>query len=446
MEHIIKFLKWVDVDRAVAYAILSKLWLLFSGPITLYLISLYLTPETQGLYYTFLSLVALQTFIELGFYVVITQFASHEWAHLSLNDSGSIIGDPTSRSRLISLGQLVFKWYAVGTILFIIFVGTIGYVFLNNKPNVHISWEAPWFTFVFLAGLQLWILPFLAFLEGCGQVAHIYKFRLIQSIVSGCLMWAMLFLDGGLWITVVSVGTGLLVNIFFFWHNYLVFFKTFFLVNPTSKISWKSEIWPMQWRLACSGLVGYFMFSLYTPLMFHYYGPIVAGKMGMTWQIAGALGPLAIAWIDTKVPIWGVLIAKKKYSELDRSFYKASSISLAVITLGALVLWSAVYGLNYIHNPLSDRMLSPLPTALFLLTMVALQVSQCLGAYLRAHKEEPLLFVSVGTGLMTGLLVFIFGSKFGPLGAGASFLFVSLASLPFTFRIWLRCRREWHKE
>ena len=86
MEHIVKLLRWFDVDRAIAYALLSKVWLLFAGPITLYLISLYLTPEMQGFYYTFLSLVALQVFIELGFYVVITQFASHEWAHLSFGE------------------------------------------------------------------------------------------------------------------------------------------------------------------------------------------------------------------------------------------------------------------------------------------------------------------------------------------------------------------------
>ena len=72
----------------------------------------------------------------------------------------------------------------------------------------------------------------------------------------------------------------------------------------------------MQWRLALGGIVGYFMYSLFTPIVFHYHGPVAAGKMGMTWQIVGALGPLAMAWIDTKTPIWGMLIAKNRYSEL----------------------------------------------------------------------------------------------------------------------------------
>ncbi|MBT6902530.1 MAG: hypothetical protein HOA32_16150, partial [Nitrospina sp.] len=85
MNVLIKFLRWIEVDRAVAFAILVKVWSLFAGPVTLYLISIYLSPEIQGFYYTFLSLIALQSFVELGFYIVITQFASHEWASLELD-------------------------------------------------------------------------------------------------------------------------------------------------------------------------------------------------------------------------------------------------------------------------------------------------------------------------------------------------------------------------
>jgi O-antigen/teichoic acid export membrane protein len=446
MDRIAKFLRWIAVDRAIAYAILSKVWLLFTGPITLYLISLYLTPDAQGYYYTFLSIVALQVFIELGFYVVITQFASHEWAHLNFDDSGNITGDPASLSRLISLGRLVFKWYAVASGLFVILVGIVGYYFLSSKTSAGIAWEVPWLTFILLSGLQLWILPFSSLLEGCNQVANIYKFRLIQGIITACVMWTILYLDGGLWIAVASAGSGFLVNFFFFYLHYRNFFKTIFLIEPTETISWQTEIWPMQWRLAVGGMVSYFMFSLYTPIMFHYHGPAVAGKMGMTWQIVGALGPLAMAWISTRIPTWGMLIAQKNYSELDRSFYKASAISLGVIITGALALWLVVFGLNYIQHPIAERMLSPLPTAAFLLAAIAIQGSQCIACYLRAHKKEPFLPISIGSGVATGLLVWVLGSKFGPIGAGVSFLFVSIGILPFGLRIWHRCRREWHSE
>ena len=116
--HGIRFLRWIEVDRAVAYSILEKVWRFPAGLITLLLISSYLTPEIQGFYFTFISVLDLQGLIELGFSLVITPFASHEWVHLGWDGKGRISGDKKPLSRLISLGRLVFKWYFIAGILF----------------------------------------------------------------------------------------------------------------------------------------------------------------------------------------------------------------------------------------------------------------------------------------------------------------------------------------
>src|SRR5688572_3707561 len=80
-----------QIDRAVFYVLAGRVWSFASGPITLVLIASQLTPQVQGYYYTFASLVALQGFAELGLGIVIVQFASHEWAFLSL-DRGRVVG------------------------------------------------------------------------------------------------------------------------------------------------------------------------------------------------------------------------------------------------------------------------------------------------------------------------------------------------------------------
>ena len=126
--------------------------------------------------------------------------------------------------------------------------------------------------------------------------------------------------------------------------------------------------------------------------------------------------------------------------------YQACKISISVVTLGAFSIWLIVYGLNYFQHPLAQRMLAPLPTTIFLLGSIAVQVSQCLSSYLRAHKREPFMYLSIGTGLTTGFLVWILGSKYGPIGAGVSYFLTLLVSLPFGFFIWRRCCYEWHKE
>jgi len=435
------------VDRAVMFAVLSKVWSLFAAPITLLLISLYLKPEVQGLYYTFLSLVAMQSFVELGFCIVITQFASHEWAGLYLDDSGFISGDERARQRLISLGRLVFKWYACASIIFVLLVGGGGYLFLSQSPDLGISWKGPWFSLMVVAGLQLWALPFLSLLEGCNQVHTIYRFRFVQGVFISLAMWMAMSLDFGLWMAIAGVGAGLIATLYLILIVYRKFFQPFFTFKPEQEIHWKEEIWPMQWRLALGGSMGYFMVSIYTPVMFHYHGPVVAGQMGMTWQLVAALGSLAMAWVATKVPRFGILVAQKNYSELDRFFFRTSGISMGVISLGAVLLWLLVYGLNYFEHPLAQRLLSPLPFGLFIVGTVLGQIAQCQSAYLRAHKKEPFLLYSFVYGLLNGIVVWFLGSRFGAIGASVGYLSVmTLVSVPLGSYIWITCRRKWHAD
>ena len=447
MDVFIKLLKWLEVDRAVMFAVLSKVWSLFAAPITLLLISLYLKPEVQGLYYTFLSLVAMQSFVELGFCIVITQFASHEWAGLYLDDSGFISGDERARQRLISLGRLVFKWYACASIIFVLLVGGGGYLFLSQSPDLGISWKGPWFSLMVVAGLQLWALPFLSLLEGCNQVHTIYRFRFVQGVFISLAMWMAMSLDFGLWMAIAGVGAGLIATLYLILIVYRKFFQPFFTFKPEQEIHWKEEIWPMQWRLALGGSMGYFMVSIYTPVMFHYHGPVVAGQMGMTWQLVAALGSLAMAWVATKVPRFGILVAKKNYTELDRFFFRTSGISMGVISLGAVLLWLLVYGLNYFEHPLAQRLLSPLPFGLFIVGTVLGQIAQCQSAYLRAHKKEPFLLYSFVYGLLNGIVVWFLGSRFGAIGASVGYLSVmTLVSVPLGSYIWITCRRKWHAD
>jgi O-antigen/teichoic acid export membrane protein len=441
-----RILKWLEVDRAIAYAVLSKVWSFLAGPVTLLLISFYLSPEVQGFYYTFLSLLALQSFVELGFYIVVTQFASHEWAHLSLNEEGGISGEENSLSRLISLGRLIFKWYAGASAVFIVAVGLGGYIFLSWQPAPGINWQMPWLALVVIAGLQLWVMPFLSLLEGCNQVESVYLFRFIYSLTGSFSAWLVMSLDGGLWMASASSTAILLSSLYLILVRYRKFFDPFFCKKISSSIHWISEIWPMQWRLGVAGLLNYFIYSIYTPILFHYHGPVSAGKMGMTWTIMMALSGLAMAWISTKVPRFGILIVNKNYGELDKLFFRTSIASLLVIGAGAIVIWLAIYGLNFYQISLAERLLSPLPAFLFLVGVFLSQISQCQTAYLRAHKREPFLILNIVYSLVNGGLVWFLAKEYESLGAAIGYLACQVfLFLPFGTMIWARCRFEWHK-
>jgi O-antigen/teichoic acid export membrane protein len=436
----------LGVDRAVVFSVLTNFWRAAAGLISLVLIARFFSPEIQGFYYTFVSLLALQSFVELGLSLVILNTASHEWSKLSLDSSGKITGDALALSRLASLARFTLIWFSVAALIFILGVGLIGYLFFSQSAGTPIERRSPWFWVVLLTGLAVFALPFIALLEGCNQVGTVNQFRFGQAMLVTLAQWLAIILHGELWVLVVSAAINLGSAFWLLAIRYRGFFDSLLRQGRADAMDWKTEIWPMQWRLGVSGLVNYFAFSLFNPVMFHYHGAVAAGQMGMTLSLAVAIQSIGLAWVNAKAPTFGNLVARKDYRTLDRFWLKMSFVSMAVVTAGLAVAWVFLWGLNAFDIALAKRMLPSLPAGLFFIATVLLQITQCEAAYLRAHKKEPLVAVGVVSGLAIGFLVWQMGGRFGPTGAGVAYLgVVGFCIVPWITYIWFCSRAEWHR-
>jgi len=65
--------------------------------------------------------------------------------------------------------------------------------------------------------------------------------------------------------------------------------------------------------------------------------------------------------------------------------------------------------------------------------------------YLRAHKKEPFMWVSLGSGLMTAVLVIILGRIYGAWGACLAYALVQVVIIIWATAVWKQCRRVWHQ-
>jgi O-antigen/teichoic acid export membrane protein len=438
----------IGLDRAIGFTVLARGWNTLAGVVTVLLIARFLTPAAQGYYYTFASLVALQIVFELGFSFVILQSASHERAHLTISSTYVISGDPVAHGRLASVIQKAVRWYSVAAILMVATLVPVGLWFFATHQRAAaepVLWRFPWLFTAFAAALNFQLDPILSFFEGCGFVANVARVRFAQAITGSLFAWIALVAHHGLFAPAMAMGGMALTTLV-----WLVDKRRFLLgllrYRPgPHRIRWKAEIWPFQWRIAISWMCGYFIFQLFSPVLFAFKGPVAAGQMGMSLSLATALQGLAISWISTKSAPFGSMVARKEYAKLDDVFFRTLKQSMAVHILGALAAWLCLLCMNHAHIHLSQRLLSPLAFA-FLLAATNVNTAVFAEAlYLRAHKQEKFLLNSVFTALLTGSSTYILGQHYGAMGMVVGYLTVSLGfSLGAGTYTFAKYRRIWH--
>lgn len=448
------------LDRAVAYAVMTRVWQVLTGPVSQLLLILFVPSSARDYYFAFTSMLGLQIFIELGLHVVIINLSSHEWAKLRLED-GRLAGDETARGRLISLGRMMNRWYAWAAVIFLLFLAVSGWLFfdaveqsrqeISDSGRGLILWSGPWLALACLTSLQLSLLPCLSILEGCHQVANLYRTRFWQAIAGTISVWLCLVSGLELWALVVSAAIRLAGDYYLVQIRYRTFFEDFRSIplQTAAVFDWKQEILPLQWRIAVQGFI--FWLAVQLPLLFVFRSREEgdAARLGMTWTVLTAAQGAALAWVETRRPVFGSLIAERKFGRLDALFFRVSAISMVLITLAAGALSLIVWIVNSSDLPLAmriaDSLLPPWASVMLSLGFVAQQVSQCVNLYVRAHNRDPFLFASTISNLTVAGLQLGLGWKFGVTGVAAGYLLgVSLVQSPILTLIWWRTRRDWH--
>ena len=441
-----KLLHTAGVDRAIGYTVLARGWSSVAGLLTVVLIARSLSPAEQGYYYTFGSLVALQIIFELGFSVVILQLAAHEAAHLTISAEGKITGPEVAHSRLASILRKAVKWYGVAAILVVSVLIPVGWHFFASNPTSGaVAWRLPWICVVLASGFTFQIDPVFSFLEGCGMVARVARARLAQSILGSLLAWSALLLHFGLFAPALLIAGQAIAGILWLSRRRGLLIGLFRHFGGDVHIDWWQEVWPFQWRIAVSYVCGFFIFQLFNPILFRYWGPVVAGRMGMSLNISNAIAAIAIAWVNTKAAPFGSLIARRDYRQLDSSFFGALRQSVGLSIFLSAVVWLGTLLLIRFHSPFAQRLLSPLPFGLLLLSMNINQVVGSMALYLRAHKQEKFLLNSVIGAIYIAASAILLGRAFGPLGITAGqFAGTVVIGLGLGSYVFLKYRRLWH--
>ncbi len=446
MNFLSQLARLAQIDKGTFFSVLSKAWNGVAGVISLTVIAKTMSADVQGFYFTFASLLALQIVLELGFSYVLVQFSAHEFA-LSRKHADERIREQ-AYSRLIGILRLSLKWYAGTSIIFLIACSITGEIFFrttySGDPG---QWQVPWLLAVAAASGYIMLIPVYAILDGSNEIAAVAKSRAIQDLIGYSVFWLILLAGGGLF-AVAGLHLGRIVGGLAglratgLMHRFRGMLRAV-SVNA-APISWRKEIFPFQWKIALSWLSGYFIFQLFSPVLFAAQGAKVAGQAGMTIAIYSGVNTVMLTWVTSKGPRLCEFIALRDWARLN-DLFRRTVVSSAVVIGGGLVTLTSLLIVGREHLPtLSGRLLENDALICFALVAFANHFISSIAVYVRAFKEEPMLVPSIVGAISTSILV-VELARYSALAVAVGYCISTFVlGLPWSIKILLDRRRSLH--
>ncbi len=484
---------FLGIDQAVGFTLIGNIWNAVSGPVLLVLIVEYLSAAERGVLFNYVDITAFQMLCELGIATVLQQLASRERAFLMIGTDGTLVGDEQAKARLAVLFRLAVRWF-IGVMLFTnLVLLPVGWLFFDGAKfdieslsiilspdpalaNVH--WQLAWILTVVEASIFGFGVSLFLFMAGCGDVVPTARMTALQAFLSTLSLAIFLVAGSRLFSHPFSGMVGQMVPL-----CWLVFARRRMLFDlwktgkAGSHLSWRREIWPFQWRIALSFVSTLLLVRLLNPLTLKYHGATVAGQLGLSLYILLAIQLMGTSWVATKVPLFGQLIAHKKWHDLDHQFRSVliRSTGFVAALMGAVVVANAavyaswegslvqhwgemVFGHDAIATlsqrtspdalPKTQSLLDPISLACLALALLAMHIVNTMAAYLRAHRREPMLWSLVPLGFAVAVTLFITAYSFTtiqPMIIGY-LMCVLIFGLCVGASIFFTRRRKWHRE
>jgi hypothetical protein len=290
---------------------------------------------------------------------------------------------------------------------------------------------------------NLWLSPGLAVMEGCGKVGQVARLRLVQSITGYTLFWAALLLGAGLWAATVlplvsAVCTGYWLQV----HGNVLRWLGRRAVDPQHRLLWRTDVFPLQWRIALSWAGGYLIFNLFTPTVFGHYGAAEAGRLGMALTIFSAISTIGMSWVNAKAPAFTMHIARGERAQLNALFKGLFIRSTLAVVLASVGFVAVVWYLSKLGLPQVNRIAAPSVLAVLAVVTIANTMVFAMAVYMRAHRQEPMLANTLTSAvLITGAV--LWGINISVLAMMMMYMLICLmVGLPWTVWLFLKYKNK----
>jgi len=405
-------MRWVTgaiqyVDRSDLFAQLTNLMTLVTGPIVAWSVATRLTPETQGYYYSFGSILAFLSLFEAGLSQIIIMLVAQiprdeADAIPAVGEVGEGVAEQLSQITRFALGRFVV-WGGSGVLA----LGGIG-AFIFSHSHAQQAWAVPWGFFCLLSAVNFFLVPVFAVLQGLGHVASYWFYRSVQQCVYGIAL-------------ILGLQTGLQLNAPAFAALCILVWAISFLAlkhrqtmrvlfrGPRGRLQWTKELGGLQARIASTQLASFLGPQALVPLCFVTVGAVPAGQLGLTWSLASFVQALGQNVVLTRFPALSRRAGQDGRDRLRGSAWRLAGVALAITLMASIGVGVGLVVLGRWQPSLASRVL---PTWGILAFFAVAGVAVCMlgvSAWYRARRRDPLAWFAV-IGTLAGLVCAVAGA------------------------------------
>lgn len=376
------------------------------GPVGSVIIVWTLTAEEQGLYYLFISLVALKSFFDLGASAAISQMTPHLCGKTG---DGSNIPEPEFIQVAVQWMNRVAQWFGL-------VCGIFGIAYLHWTGQGTVLNQIMWLATVVTTALTGAQEGRLQIVYGSGRVDEISKLRLRSLLVQYPVQWLLLLGGASLFSFSAAAFAVFLFQRMFLRRTYPELWPSIGLAG-SRQADLRSELGSLVRRASLTYISGIFVYQVQQPMVFKFLGAESSAQLGFTAMIGTTLIGLSSLWCITMFPRFARKVADGSVDEAYHDFRMTFFRAIAVSTAGFIAAVSAIWILHFI--PRFSERLMPIPDALPLLaSYLVSNVALSLTYWPRSFKVEPFAIVACAQMIVTPPAVWLFTRSMGLVGVG----------------------------
>jgi len=397
-----------------------------------------------GMYYVFLSILALIPLMDLGFSATIGRFISYAMAGAPALQAQGFVPSATTGAtpnlpllwQLLRTTRVLYRYVALSGFVVMGVWGTLQVGAMAAETlSPCLTWLA-WFVTLLSAALELYSLWWNTFLYCINRVRESTQIGFLAYATRILLACVLLILGLGLLSLPLASIVGCLLIRFLSRRKCLAALGP----PPTETGSHLSQaslihlLWPNSWRLALQGLSVYLRTNANTQICAAVFGLAATAEYGLSVQVLNIAAGMATVWTSVKWPLVGQLRSAHNLAGLRRLLWPRVWLQIATfvfLSLGAIGLGPPALKLFD-----TDKVL--LPTAMLCTMAVATLLDMTFvfwGTLLSVENRIPTLWSTVVTnvasfGLAYGL------SRFTDLGVWSLILAPLLSGAVFIYWYW----------